>query len=267
MSGHLHVHHYGSADGAPLLAIHGVSAHGRRFEGMADAAFPSFRVIAPDLRGHGRSPAARQLDAVRIEDHLVELLRVLDDENVERAAVVGHSFGGCLGFHLLATAPERVSSLVLLDPAIGLPIDQTTQIADAMIAGDRGFDTLDELVDARRAGRSEAAVVHSDADIRLVAEHGPDGWRTPWDHAVVRQAWVEMSRPMPTLTERRPTLLLDAIQANLVGSLQHQHFAAQLGDALQVDRMDLGHMLYWDDFDAVCKRLASFLRTAEGVGA
>ena len=261
----LHVHRYGVADGPPLLAVHGVSAHGRRFVPMADRAFPSFQVIAPDLRGHGRSPAGEDGRPVRIEDHLDDLLRVLDTEGVERVIVVGHSFGGCLGAHLLARAPERVTSLVLLDPAIGLATEQTSGLADGMISGARGYDTLDELVEVRRAGRSAAAVPHSDADTRLAAVRGTDGWRTPWDPAVVRQAWAEMSRPLPVLPVPRPTLLLDAMQAQFVGSAQHEHFASQLGDALRVERLDLGHMLYWDDFDAVCALIRAFVEPIPSV--
>ena len=264
MNEQLHVYRYGIADGPPLLAIHGVSAHGRRFETMAPLAFPSYRVIAPDLRGHGRSPAGHDDEPVRIENHLHDLLRILDDENVAQAVVVGHSFGGCLGTHLLAHAPERVSALVLLDPAIGLPSQQTTQLGDLMIAGDRRYQTLDDLIHARRAGRSAQAVAHSDADTRLAAVKDPKGWRTPWDPAVVRASWEEMSRPLPHLAVRRPTLLLDATQAQLVGPIQHAHFSAQLGDTLEVDRMDLGHMLYWDDFDAVCARISRFLESPHG---
>lgn len=263
----LHVHFYGEPSGDPLLAIHGVSAHGRRFVPMASKAFPSFRVIAPDLRGHGKSPGGRgDGSPVRIEDHLDDLLRVLDDADVERCVVVGHSFGGCLGAHLLASSPERVSSLVLMDPAIGLSMERTTQLADLMIGGDRHYESLDALVMARRAGRSESAVPYSDADTRVAALETAEGWRTPWDPAVVRTAWAEMSRPLPALRVPRPTLLLDATQAELVGSAQHQHFAAQLGGALEVERMDLGHMLYWDDFDAVSARVARFLATT-GSGA
>ncbi len=265
MSEPLYVHRYGAADGPPLLALHGVSAHGRRFVPLAVAAFPSFQVIAPDLRGHGRSPAGEDGRPVRIEDHLHDLLRVLDTEGVESVTVVGHSFGGCLGAHLLAGAPERVASLVLLDPAIGLPAEQTSGLADLMIAGARGYATLDDLVEVRRAGRSSAAVPHSDADTRLAAVHGPDGWRTPWDPAVVGQAWAEMSRPLPALPVARPTLLLDATQAQFVGPAQHAHFASALGGALQVERLDLGHMLFWDDFDTVCALIRSFVEPIPSV--
>jgi len=48
-------------------------------------------VIAPDLRGHGLSPHG---DSYRYADYAGDLLSLLDDLGLERAAVVGHSLGG-----------------------------------------------------------------------------------------------------------------------------------------------------------------------------
>ena len=252
----LFVHRYGATGGSPLLAIHGVSAHGRRFELMAPAAFPGAEVLAPDLRGHGRSPAD---PPSTIERHVADLLGVLDRAEVDRAVLVGHSYGACIAAHLLAQAPDRVRCVVLLDPAMALPPGRAQEMSDGMLASDIGYPTLDDLVVARQAGRSAAAIVHSDADTRLAAVKGPTGWKTPWDRDVVAQAWREMARPMPTLATPRPTLLVEAMQAQLVTDLQRDHLRSQLGDALTVVAIDLGHMLYWDDFDASCTIIRDFL--------
>ena len=252
----LFVHEHGNPSGPVVLAVHGVSAHGQRFVPMAAAAFPNARVIAPDLRGHGRSPAG---SPATIERHVADLLAVLDDRHVESAVVVGHSFGACLGLNLLAAAPDRVRSLVLLDPAMAQPLELVSALSDGMIASDITQPTLDALVEAKRAGRVPAAVPHSDADVALGAMHGPEGWRTAWDHDVVRQAWIEMSRPMPQLAVARPTLLLDATQAGFVTERQRAHLAKELGPHLEVEQFDLGHMLFWEDFDAVCASVRSFL--------
>ncbi len=252
----LFVHRYGVEGGAPLLAIHGVSAHGRRFLPMAPLAFSGADVLAPDLRGHGRSPS----DAPStIERHVEDLLAVLDRADVEQAVVVGHSYGACIATHLLSQAPDRVRCVVLLDPAMALPSKRAQEMSDGMLAGDIGYATLNDLVVARRAGRSAPAIVHSDADTRLTAVEGPTGWKTPWDRDVVAQAWNEMARPMPTLSTRRPTLLVEATQAKLVTDLQRDGLRSQLGDELTAVAVDLGHMLYWDDLDASCTIIRDFL--------
>lgn len=252
----LFVHEYGNRAGPDLLALHGVSAHGRRFLPMSGAAFPHARVIAPDLRGHGRSPAG---SPATIERHVEDLIGVLDDRGIETVAVVGHSFGACLGVHLLAAAPERVRLLVLLDPAMAQPEQTVSALRDGMLALDGPSPTLAALIETRRAGRVESAIAHCDADVTLAAVNGPDGWRTPWDRSVVAAAWREMARPMPTLPVARPTLLLDATKAGFVTDIQRNYLRSELGDALTVEQFELGHMLYWEDFEAVSASVRAFL--------
>ena len=252
----LFVHRFGVDGGAPLLAVHGVSAHGRRFAPMAPVAFPAADVFAPDLRGHGRSPADQPST---IERHVEDLLGVLDRADVDRAVVVGHSFGAAIATYLLAQAPDRVRCVVLLDPAMALPRSRAQEMSDGMLGSDVGYSSLDDLVAARGSGRSAAARTHSDADTRLVAVEGAAGWKTPWDRDVVARAWEEMARPMPTIPTPRPTLLVEATQAQLVTDLQRDHLRSQLGDELTVVAVDLGHMLYWDDFAASCALVRDFL--------
>ena len=50
----LHLHEWGSADAPPVVCLHGVTSHGARFAHLAER-LSGFRVLAPDLRGHGRS--------------------------------------------------------------------------------------------------------------------------------------------------------------------------------------------------------------------
>ncbi len=73
------------------------------------------RVTAYDLRGHGYSdtPAANYTSA----DQATDTLAIMDALGVEKAALVGHSFGGVVAVHAAVLAPERVTALVLSDPS------------------------------------------------------------------------------------------------------------------------------------------------------
>ena len=51
----LHVHLFGPDDGRPVVALHGVTGHARRWAVLAEQ-LPELRLIAVDLRGHGHSP-------------------------------------------------------------------------------------------------------------------------------------------------------------------------------------------------------------------
>ncbi len=105
----LHVTEEGA--GPPLLLLHGLSANAKMMEPEIVGLAHSFRVIAPDLRGHGRSdrPAAYTL-----HDHVQDLLGLLDAIELERAAVLGVSMGSYVAQALTIAAPERVSALVLV---------------------------------------------------------------------------------------------------------------------------------------------------------
>ncbi len=72
------------------------------------------RVTAYDLRGHGYSavPPTGYTSA----DQASDLLGLLDALGIERAALVGHSFGAVIALHAAVLAPGRVESLVLSDP-------------------------------------------------------------------------------------------------------------------------------------------------------
>ena len=51
----LHVHEWGDPSGPPLVCLHGVTGHGERFARLAQERWSDRRVVAPDMRGHGRS--------------------------------------------------------------------------------------------------------------------------------------------------------------------------------------------------------------------
>ncbi|BDB40956.1 hypothetical protein Mkiyose1088_09410 [Mycobacterium kiyosense] len=124
----LHLHRFGPPGPIQLLALHGLTGHGKRWQHFTDYV-PEITVAAPDLIGHGRSSWAAPWS---IDANVAALAALLDAEASAPVLVVGHSFGGALALHLAAARPELVSGLVLLDPAIGLDGRWMAQIAEAM---------------------------------------------------------------------------------------------------------------------------------------
>ena len=101
-----------------MLLIHGVTASHLSWPLVAER-LPGVRVIAPDLRGRGRSNGVR--GPAGLAAHARDLVAVLDALDVDRAVVVGHSMGAFVALVLGDLYPERVSRLVLVDG--GLPLD------------------------------------------------------------------------------------------------------------------------------------------------
>lgn len=106
------------AAGTPVLAVHGITASHRNWDLFAEA-LPERRVIAPDLRGRGRSntlPAPYGL-----EQHADDLAAALDALGVARAFVVGHSMGAFVSVTFAERHPDRIAGLVLIDGGIPVP--------------------------------------------------------------------------------------------------------------------------------------------------
>lgn len=95
------------------LLLHGLTSDGACWWRLAsELAEAGWMVLAPDLRGHGRSPAAASYDLSTLADD-VELLG--EDWHL----VVGHSLGGAIAAHLLARR-DGIAAAVLVDPVLQL---------------------------------------------------------------------------------------------------------------------------------------------------
>jgi lipase len=103
---------------ADVLAVHGVTASHLAWPFVVDR-LPGVRVIAPDLRGRGRSNAI--VRPAGMAAHAADLTAVLDALAVRRVLVAGHSMGAFVALVFAHDHPDRVSRLVLIDG--GLPLD------------------------------------------------------------------------------------------------------------------------------------------------
>ncbi|HKX25608.1 MAG TPA: alpha/beta fold hydrolase [Actinomycetota bacterium] len=106
--------------GRPVLLLHGLAATKLSYLPLLPALARDHRVIVPDLPGHGESTKPR---ADYTPSYFARVIHgLLDELEVDRAAVIGNSMGGRVALEVAADLPDRVSSLILLDPAAaGVP--------------------------------------------------------------------------------------------------------------------------------------------------
>lgn len=112
-----------------ILLMHGVTASHRAFDLLVPQ-LGGARIIAPDLRGRGRSSGVAGVSSMK--EHAADMVAVLDALDSERALVIGHSMGAFAALVLADNRPDRVSNLVLIDG--GLPLDVAEGLdADAVM--------------------------------------------------------------------------------------------------------------------------------------
>ena len=247
----LHVHSWGDPDAPPVVCLHGVTAHGERFKRLAELRWAErFRIIAPDLRGHGRSGYAPPWT---FATHLADVLETLDALEVDAPDWVGHSFGGRLLLELAAAHPARVRRAVLLDPAVQI----LPHIAGDAAEREREeplFDSPEDYADRREDSPPRELVLE---DAVLHCERLPDGrLRRRTSQPAVISIYGELATaPPPPETLRAPTLLIHAPAYGLVREEQLAAYAGRV-ETLAVPGM---HMVMWDAFDEVASAVERFL--------
>ncbi len=98
--------------GCPIMMTHGMWSDGHAFDDVVAGLAGAYRIVCPDLRGHGRS--ATPARAWTVGDLAHDLTRILDALEIETAVVVGHSLGGMAALQLALRYPDRLRGLVLL---------------------------------------------------------------------------------------------------------------------------------------------------------
>jgi alpha-beta hydrolase superfamily lysophospholipase len=114
-----------------VAIVHGLGEHGGRYRRLAgDLASAGWLVIAPDLRGHGRSPGARGTipadDALR--DDVLSILRAARSEATGPLVLLGHSMGGAFAAAAIQHQPDAADALVLSSPALRADVSAFQQL-------------------------------------------------------------------------------------------------------------------------------------------
>jgi pimeloyl-ACP methyl ester carboxylesterase len=230
----IHYRDWGISHFPPLLILHGSgNAHSHSWDHVAAALADQYRVIVPDLRGHGESswaPASRYTWQLILEDTL-SLMNAL---GLSQTVLCGHSFGGRVAYMLASQYPERVTRLVIVeadpaDPKIreGAPLVET-------------YPTIEEaFVEAYKRQP------YADKDtLRHEVEHGlkalEDGrWTWRMDPGVYVAAWRGQLNPgtkleWPALAQIKcPTALIAGAHSVMKGgSMQIPGIAEKMARAI-----------------------------------
>lgn len=108
----------GSPEGQPIVFIHGFGCDQTMWRQVAPMFEDTFQVVTYDLTGMGKSDLAAY-DMKRyaeLEAHVIDLLSIMQELDLENVVLVGHSIGATIALLAANRAPERVARLVLVSP-------------------------------------------------------------------------------------------------------------------------------------------------------
>jgi pimeloyl-ACP methyl ester carboxylesterase len=107
------LHHVDAGDGGPVVLLHGWGLANDVWDRQVRVLLENGRrVVAPDLRGHGRSP--KPSGGYEVESLALDVIALLDALEISKVDLVGWSLGGLTAFALAARHPDRVNRLVLV---------------------------------------------------------------------------------------------------------------------------------------------------------
>jgi 3-oxoadipate enol-lactonase len=255
-SGDAEIAYWVVGDGAPVVLLHPFPASHEFWQPLAQTLSTRYRVILPDLRGHGESEVGE--GPATIAKQAADITRVMDDADVGRAPLIGVSIGGYVLFELWRKNRGRVAALGLCNTKA--PADTAEARAGRLQAAndvlERGTEAFFESMIPRLLGKTtrETRPDLVDGALRMMRQ------MSPADVAEVQRGMAERPDSVDTLkTINVPTLLVTGDEDIMTGvneaELMHQHIA---GSQLKVIPK-AGHYSPWERSDSVSILLRQFL--------
>lgn len=256
--------------GAGVVCIHSSASSSGQWRPLMDQLADRFRVLAPDLYGSGKSPAWPDGRALSLADE-VALLEPVFASAGDRFHLVGHSYGGAVALKAALVQPERIESLVLIEPVLFafLVAEDPDQPAAREIAAVR-----DETTAAVERGDAEGA-----AERFVEYWNGPGAWAaTPATRrgAIAKAVTHVVAEWQAIFTEPTPLAALARLDVEttlIVGSRSPDSskgvvrlLARTLPRLTLVELPGVGHMSPLTHPDRVGAAIAAHLERVRGAG-
>ncbi len=226
-SGDAEIIYWRLGDGPSVVLLHPFPANHEFWMPVAEALSSRYRLILPDLRGHGESGVGE--GPATMEKHALDVMRVMDDSDVGRAPLIGVSIGGYLLFEFWRKYRGRVAGLGLCNTKA--PADnaeaRATRLQAANDVLDRGTEPFLQSMIPRLLGKTtrETRPDLVEGALRMMRQMSPEGI------AQVQRGMADRPDSVDTLkTINVPTLLMTGDEDILTGineaELMRQHIAS-----------------------------------------
>lgn len=243
-------------EGAPVVLLHPFPADHELWHPAAQLLVSRYRVILPDLRGHGESGVGE--GPATMAKHAADVARVLDEEDIGRAPFIGISIGGYILFEFWRRFRGRVAGLGLCNTKA--PADTAESRAGRLQSAndvmERGTEPFFESLVPKLMGETTRKTRPDlvAGALRLMHKMSAE------DIAMVQRGMAERPDSVPTLkTINVPTLLVTGDEDTVTGLAEAELMRANIAGSQLKVIAKAGHYSPWEQPQEVGKIIRQFL--------
>lgn len=259
MASTIRLHYTERGRGRPVMLLHGFPFDHTIWAAQVGELSKRFRVITPDLRGHGQTPAPEGVYTMSLMAS--DVLALMDHLGLDRAAWVGHSMGGYITMAGLRIAPERIAGVGLVatqshadTPEKRLQRLQSAEVVMAKGTADLALSMMGVLFAPDVDRQSDMA----QQIYALMAGAAPAGV------AGAQRGMAERPDSADTLRAlSAPALVIAGVQDKIVPLDVAQHMAGAIPGAQMVMIEGSGHMPMVEQPAATTAALHNFLESLD----
>jgi pimeloyl-ACP methyl ester carboxylesterase len=247
------IHYQDLGRGDPVLLVHGFLLSGYLWHAVAPSLSPSYRLIIPDLPGHGRSPSSSSSTMGEYAGALASLLEQAGD--AEPVVLIGMSMGGYIAFEFYRRYRDRVRALVLVNTRAQADSRDDAQARRALIrrvGGEGSRAAAEALLPGLFGSRASPELLGQWMTLMTAT--------TPGGTIAALQAMAQRPDSFPTLASATCPILIIAGEED---ALTPPRDARRMHQATDRGRLrilpDAGHMTPVECPQAFLKTLRSFL--------
>jgi pimeloyl-ACP methyl ester carboxylesterase len=243
-------------DGPPVVLLHPFPAHHELWLPAAQALVSRYRVILPDLRGHGESGVGE--GPATMEKHAADLARILDHAEVGRAVLAGVSIGGYVLFEFWRRSRGRVAALMLMDTKAqaDTPEGRGGRLQSAADVIQRGTEPFVESMIPKLFGQTtrDARPDLVESARRMMMKMSPE------DISLVQKGMAERPDSIPTLkTVNVPALVVVGEEDTLTPVADAELMRQNIPGSQMKVIPRAGHYAVWEQHEDVGKVVRQFL--------
>lgn len=255
-SGDAEIAYWTLGDGQPVVLLHPFPVNHEFWLPVANALSTRYRLILPDLRGHGESEIGE--GPATMEKHAADLAHIMDAADVGRAPVIGVSIGGYMLFEFWRRHRGRVAALGLCNTKA--PADNADARAARLQAAndvvDRGTELFFESMIPKLISKStnEMRPDLVEGALRMMRQMSPE------DVAQVQRGMAARPDSIETLkTINVPTLLVTGDEDILTGVNEAELMRRHISHSQMRVIAKAGHYSPWEQPQEAAKLLRQFL--------